>query len=518
MSRANALVVPPRRRFSPSPEALADRDARLRGSAATGHQWAAIMVAGGFVLTLGGLAKVAYLAFTPIAAIVTLWLLVRRRSYSYLAFTGWMWLLSPFMRRVIEWHAGYHASSLILIPPAIAGLLGLPFALAHRRRLDRTIAFVFGLTLFVFCYGALIGVVRNGAYATALDVLAIFGPFGAGLYALTVPEDTARLRKTVVELAAWGAIIIGAYGVIQFFLLPEWDKQWMLDSGVTTTGRPRPGQVRVFSTLNDATPYAEVLVPLMIVALLDRRWIMRALVWICGLPGAALSLVRTAWLGLGAAALGLLNNGRLKARTLVTVLGGGLLVLAIVGGTAAQTLYNRIDKSVSSGSQDTSLQARLNFQSQIAGPTLADPVGKGMGATGTALKLGGASETDPRYRSVDSGIFENATAFGSVLGFLLIGALLVATFAAWWRAQLGHPDVAYYAAGLTVLMVGMIFVDNLKNAPGFVFWLLLALSARAVGPVVKRVPRQRPTLARHQVQLPRRTARLPQQQEPARIT
>lgn len=485
-STADVVVGSIPHRIDPTPSHA--RSHHLLQCTCSGHRWAAVLIIGAFVATLAGLGSLAYIAFVPLTLLVTGWLLWQRRWYAYLTLTGWMWLLTPFLRRVIDWKVGYHPSSLILVPPAVAGLMAIPVLLAHRRRVDRTIGIVFLIGLVTFSYGAVVGLLRNGTIGTAVDVLAIIGPFCAGLFALTVPDDPERLRRTILQLSVYGAILIGAYGILQFFVVPVWDARWMIDSGVTTTGKPLPGLIRVFSTLNDPTPYAEVLAPMMLIALAERRAFLRVLVLLAGLPALGLSLVRTAWIAISVAIIGLLNNGRVKLRGLLIVLGAGLVGLAIIGGPAATSLYQRFDKSVSSGSTDTSVQARLSFQGSIAGPTLADPIGQGMGSTGTALKLGGKTLVDKRFASVDSGIFENATTYGSVLGLALVLGLFIANVAAWRRARRGPPIAAYGAAAITVLMVSMFFVNTVKNAPGFLLWILLAIAARTIPSAISTPP------------------------------
>lgn len=471
---ANATYAPGTARLNRARAAVRRRN----DTVAAGHRWAAVFALGSLLASVVGLAHIAYLAFAPLSILVGLVMLRARQTYAFITFTAWLWLLTPFCRRVIEWKAGYHASSLVLIPPAVLGLLAIPVALTYRRRVDRGIATAFVVAGAIFTYGAAIGVLKNGITGTAVDVLAIVGPLGCGLFALMAPDDPDRLRRLVVQFAVVATILLGLYGILQFFVVPAWDAQWMIDSKVITTGKPKPGLIRVFSTLNTATPFAEVLGALTLVALTDRRWLVRTMVIGAGVFSLGLSLVRTAWLGISYATLCLLNNGKIKARGLAALVAVGLVGLVLLGGPAAGALYHRLDKSVSSGSQDTSLQDRLNFQNSIAGETISNVVGRGMGSTGTALKLGATEITDSHFKSVDSGVFENATTYGSILGLVLLVSLVNANVAAWRRSRRGPPALAYCAAGLTLLMVGMLFTNTVKNAPGFVLWLLLAVCAR----------------------------------------
>lgn len=466
------------RRFA----AIAPTSRRREFGARSGHLLGVGVIVGSFLASLVGLAPVVYLGFPLLSMVLAGYLLRYRRDYDFLAYVGWMWLLTPFLRRVVDWKTRYHADSLILVAPAVAGLLAIPVALALRQRVDRTIGAVFAFAFVVFCYGAGLGLLRNGPSGTAIDVLAVLGPFGAGVFALLAIRDGQRLQRTVVEVAVYGTILIGVYGVVQFFVAPAWDAQWIVDSGIASNGRPEAGQIRVFSTLNTANPFGEVVAATMLVALAERRVLLRLAAVGTGLAGLGLSLVRAAWVALLAAVALLVRNGRIRVRTLATFVVVVIAGLVFFGGTAADTVYTRLSNTLSSGSSDTSVQSRIRFQTQIAGDTISNPVGLGMGSTGTALKLGDAQASNARYTFFDSGIFENGTTYGSVLGFSLVLSLVFATFAAWRRSRGTPPAVAYCAGAVSMLVISMIFTNTVKNAPGFFLWVLLAVAARAVRP------------------------------------
>src|SRR3954453_12377989 len=89
---------------------------RLIG-ATTGHLLGLGLTVGTFLAALVGLAPVVYLAFPLGSVVIAGRLLWYRRDYDFLAYVGWLWLLTPFLRRVIDWKTTYHADSLILIAP-----------------------------------------------------------------------------------------------------------------------------------------------------------------------------------------------------------------------------------------------------------------------------------------------------------------------------------------------------------------------------------------------------------------
>jgi len=53
----------------------------------------------------------------PVAAVLTAVLIERRSLTGYLSFVIWLWMLTPFVRRVADLQSGWHEPSLILLAP-----------------------------------------------------------------------------------------------------------------------------------------------------------------------------------------------------------------------------------------------------------------------------------------------------------------------------------------------------------------------------------------------------------------
>jgi hypothetical protein len=456
-----------------------------RESPGYGHLLAAAVILVSFAVSLAGPgARIVYYGFPVASSLITIELLRRHYWYAYLTFAAWLWFLSPFLRRVVDWQTTYHASSAIQLAPALAGLLAIPVALLHRRQVDRTIGRLFAFATVVFVYGAVVGLLRNGPSRVLIDVLAVIAPFGAGLFALTVPPDPAKLRRTLVSICVWGSIVMGAYGVLQFLVVPAWDARWVADSGITTVGQAKAGAIRVFSTLNTSNPFGEVIAVTLLVALAERRYVLRGAAVLFGFLALGLSLVRAAWIAIAVAFAGLINNNRIRVVTAVIVMAVGLVGLLTFGGSITSAVSTRVDNSVAAGSNDESLNARLNFQRSILGPTLVDVAGEGMGSTGAALRTSGdafVGGTDKRRANFDSGIFENATVYGSVLGLGLFVGLIAGNVAAWRRSRGGPLEIAFCASAVTLLVVSLFFQNTIQGATGYLLWVLLAVCGRAVG-------------------------------------
>jgi hypothetical protein len=87
------------------------------------------------------------------------------------------------------------------------------------------------------------------------------------------------------------------YGVVQFVVMPPWDRIWMIGTDLQSIGRPEPFSVRVFGSMTMPGTFAVVMeVGLLLLLSAEVRGRLPTLV--LGFIGLLLSRIRTAWLGL----------------------------------------------------------------------------------------------------------------------------------------------------------------------------------------------------------------------------
>src|SRR3712207_6929840 len=61
-----------------------------------------------------------------------------------------------------------------------------------------------------------------------------------------------RSSRAVQRAFVWGVLVMGVYGLIQFFFLPPWDRYWMENSPITSFGLPEPLGDRKSTRLNSS--------------------------------------------------------------------------------------------------------------------------------------------------------------------------------------------------------------------------------------------------------------------------
>lgn len=498
-----ATVRPERADDVVGPEQWTQPDRDRLGSALAG-----VVIGGGAMVAMVHVGARAVEYGFPVAAIVaSVWMLLKGRRAAYIEFVLWLWLLEPEVRRIVDFHSTYHTLNPIMVSAPAAGLVGVVLCRRQRNLAYRDTLMLFGLMAIAIVYGVCVGLLHGLTKGAAADLLQYGGPVALGYVVLSSEIDRDQLRANIRNLAVWGCLIVGGYGLVQFFLLPHWDSYWMIQSGISTAGKPYPLQVRVFSTLDTAGPLGEALVALIILAVAELKG--NAYLRVGAVSAAVitmgLSQARSAWISLGVAVVLLVLARRIKLGRMVVGFGIALLLLLAVGGPVLATVGGRFTNSVSAGTSDTSFTARVTFQTAIAPSALRDLTGNGFGSSGTSAKLAssgtaGAVSSAPGYLSkiaisasdqalvanFDSGLLEILFTFGSVTGLAILGMVFWVTIRSWKRARIQDRFYAYAAAALVGLVVSLIFTNTLKSADGAWTWMLFGLVGRAALPACSR--------------------------------
>jgi hypothetical protein len=441
--------------------------------------WAAILglialAAGGLAAHAGGL--LVYLF--PLSALAVGALLYWRYPDLYLGFAWWLWFLTPEVRRLVDYQAGWNPQNPIMLAPYLVAALTLFTLLRHLPKLQFSRLFPFGLIFLGLFYGYCVGIYRGGWQATTYDLINWLIPVTLAFHLVVHWRDYPRYRKVVQRTFVWGVLVMGLYGLLQFFNPPIWDQYWMNSAPITSIGSPEPFEVRVFSTSNSPGPFAVV----MLAGLLSLMGGGSMLRWPAAGVGFAsflLSLVRSAW---GAWVLGLIfivaQRGRL--RQLATLVAMGAIVLPLLTvGPVAETVNARL-QSVSDLEQDNSFKDRVAFYSEFLPQALLNPVGEGLGSTGLATKLSTSGGELGEFGNFDSGLMN----IPFVLGWL--GSLLYVSGLIWLLLLVfrgGGPKSDAFAAvsrGIAVAMLAqLVFGNSLVSLSGIIFWSFLGLSLAA---------------------------------------
>lgn len=423
------------------------------------------------------------LGFTALSTLSVLVLVSRHRVVDAIHVCLWLWLTVPLMRRMSDLASGFDSSNPVLAAPALSSMALLVVLL--RPEFYRTPApgfafFVFWVFSVTGGVSFIVGAANAGVVPAGVTLLQWFGPLALGVAALSVdpPEELLAMLRSFSLVAL---LVLGAYGVYQWVVAPEWDAAWLL--AVTPTsdyfGRPDPFKIRVYSSMNSPFVFGVTMVWLIIAQLtaVGRRGFVRWLAVGVGCIALGLSEVRAAWIFLALCLILLFAFRRLPVGRLTVgavVLYGSLTLFF---QTALETVSGRFD-SLSSGGSDESLLARLVIYGDVLGPAMSAVVGAGFGSTGSGARASGG-DAAAQFGNLDSTYLDILRTAGSVLGTICIVSLITAAVVLGTR--IGRTSGVATAA--TVFLLGapiVMLLGNVVSGPGAVLtFLSLAVGARA---------------------------------------
>jgi hypothetical protein len=269
-------------------------------------------------------------------------------------------------------------------------------------------------------------------------------------------------------------LVMGGYGLVQFFIMPPWDALWMLGSQMNSQGDPVPMGVRVFSTMNSSGPFAFAMMGAMVYVMAANhrvRWIAAGL----GFFAFALSLVRSTWGGWVIALFIQLvkSNNRVRLRIVASaLLLAGLCVPLLAVGPVAERMQARLD-SIVNLKDDQSYAARNEFYATFAQKAFTDVSGEGMGATGTSTKLSNDGGQLGQYGNFDSGVMNIPFVLGwpgTLLYLSGIVWLLVRAVLASFKLRDDKFVSASMSLGLAIFAM-LVFTNSLVGTGGLLLFM-----------------------------------------------
>jgi hypothetical protein len=380
----------------------------------------------------------------------------------YLGFIVWIWFLTPFLRRVIDYATGTYtppSRSLVLLTPFATTILTLLDIPRFGQQLIRRRYLPYFLCFLGVAYGYAIGLVKVGPFGATRQLLSWLPPLLTGFYVLNRWHLSEQHVHVIKRVMAWGVLVLGLYGIAQFYILPAWDAFWIRHAEMASIGQPYPQQVRLFSMLDSPGPFAVTMMTGLIL-LFTGADLFVLLAAVPGYVSFLLARVRGAWLGwlVAVGVLILQTTGRFRTRLLGTVAAIAVVTVPVVltSGPIAQKTASRME-TFENVEQDGSVQARMRLYRNAPFRIATNPIGWGLGS-----------------RSMDSGIL---TLFwqlgwpGGLLYLLGVGLLLRDVFR-------GSSFFTTIVMGIAASYALQFFAGGqlLSQISGVLFWSLTSLA------------------------------------------
>jgi hypothetical protein len=411
-----------------------------------------------------------------------------------------VWVLTPEVRRLIDWQLGFNSLNVIsLIPIAVLLPAGAIILARKRLHLSRDFGIVVILWSVGFLYAFLVACLSGGVFGGTYELMLFCAPLLIGLWLTTMDSAAARrVFDRFARAALWLGLVTSVYGIFQFIAPPPWDVVWVDNSGLVSIGQPVPFGLRIFGTMNSPGVLSDFLAMSILLTLyrLKRNtgWLLVPM--FLSTTGLALTFGRTGWLELAVGCAVYVALSPKRAAALATIVGAFLLTLGLAANLSAitgdSTSNNAVISRISTFGDITEDDSALDRQRQSSialRQAASEPLGQGLGTEGTATKLSASGSTtvlDNGYltRLLEMGDFGFALYIASLLGGLVISfARLPAAYAARERDSAAAPLIATAIAIQVALLGADLSGDHHSALMAVVFWLVLGL--------VSTMPRER---------------------------
>ena len=410
------------------------------------------------LLALGGLGKVLNLLF-PVSSLALGWLLYKHHSGYYIGFVWWLWFLSPLLRRLADFYGGSFTNpSPILLTPYLIVLisLGTLFDSILKKYRPSYLPFVFCFSSLL--YGLLVGFIYNSPTAAIVSFLDWLAPPLFAFYIL-VNWRTYRANREITEkVFQFGLILMSVYGVYQYLFLPEWDRFWIVQSEMASSGTPEPMLLNIHSTMNDRGIFAAYMMASLLIVLQNNSF-WGILSFPVGFLAMLLTTVRTMWvvLFLGILTLFISLRSSIQIRFIIMILIISLCSFPLVTlGPFADRAGERVE-SFSNLGEDDSFQSRTNIYADHSEFSLGSIVGYGMGGgTGDS----GVLTTFLQLGFLGTGVY--VLGIANIISTMFRGNLRTLD-------QFAHASRAIVLSLLTIIAIG----NPLAGVTGFLTWAFL---------------------------------------------
>jgi hypothetical protein len=340
----------------------------------------------------------------PIGAFLVSLFLYKRYPILCLGFIWWIWFLTPWFRRFVDYRGGVSdANVTILLAPILATLVMAITLIQYLPKYFEEEGLPYALLLLSLSYGLLIGLAYSqfgdlsyldgetghkiasnvNSQGVIIQYLQLITPILLSFHVFANWRYFPQYQKNLQCVFRWGVIVTGVYGIIQFLVAPEWDRIWLrtaISMGATSFGVPEPLGIRVFSTLNSPGPYAQFLAAGLILLLADKK-ILTFPASVVGYLTFLLTLVRSCW-GIWFLSL-LIYSSSLKLKSMIRLFLMSLFLIIFVYSIASVEPFSDIIgarlTTISDVQSDGSFLERIRTYGDLTIFVLSQPIGFGLG-------------------------------------------------------------------------------------------------------------------------------------------
>ncbi len=418
------------------------------------------------------------LAFTPLAKLLVYgfpclalalggYYVMNHHREQYIQLAVWLYMLTPLLHRIVDSRLGSPETPIMTAPYLVSAVALLPLLMNLRRTVDSYILPLVCVFAAVI-YGALITMVHAPVTLAVKGSASWILPLVGCGYVYSQRDQVEEMFDAFVDAITFGTLVIGSYGLVQYFRLPEWDRIWMETTELAAFGAPAPFEVRVFSTMN-APQIAGAFLAVGIIVTYWSKFRFKYVSMAAGICSLALTVSRAAWVAFVGGFLLLLIRLPTKERGKV-ILAGGVAVIVLFAGLAIPAVNDTLGprfQSLTDVKNDDSANERAAIYSGVIDSLQRSPFGLGIGVENDG---GGGDMSDAEH---DSTAINLLLSFG-ILGTVVFGS---ATAILLWRVASYVPVAKGPVQALPALVVALLaesLLNNIITGPiAFLLWMII---------------------------------------------
>ncbi len=429
------------------------------------NAWTAILalIALTGLLSIAGAGKVLNLAF-PAGAFAVSILLYWRAPLLYVGFTWWICLLTPLVRRVADYRGSFTDPSPILLTPYLVILVTLVTLQQHLPKAANRGGLPFLMALAGVFYGILTGLILNPPVQVLVAALEWLAPVLFGFHIFINWQSYPAYRQNLQRTLTWGVVVMGSYGIVQYLIAPEWDRAWLINTTLTTMGKPEPLGLRVWSTLNSPEPFAAIMAGCLLL-LFTNQSPLRLPAAIVGYLSFLLCAVRSGWLGWLAGLFSLIVSlkPQLQLRLSVALVVLAAIVLPLATVEPFAQVSSRLDTLSNLENDQSAIERQQSFNASIDS-ALTSFVGQGISG-----------------QRLDSAIFSMLFELGWIGTICYAGGIFLLTFTLFQAKQARFDPFIGTARAIAISALVRLPVNvPMLGSSGLLLWTFLGIGLAGI--------------------------------------
>ncbi|QLE56085.1 O-antigen ligase domain-containing protein [Nostoc sp. TCL26-01] len=415
----------------------------------------------------------------PSAALIVAIFLYFRHPILYIGFNWWIWFISAFVTRLVDYRVGWDPTRQMLIAPYLVSFVSIITFIKYFPSAARQGGLSFILPAIGVFYAFLVGLIYNTPVPVARGLLDWVSPIIFAFHLFINWRDYPSYRQNIQRVFFWCVLLTGAYGVYQFVVAPEWDRYWLTESGLfTSSGSPEPFGMRVWSTMHSVGPYATVLQAGLLLMFTKSQGFLTFPASAVGYLSFLLTQARSNWGGwlMGIVMIFFSVKTKIQMRLIAIIL---MIAICVVPLTTIEPISGIVAERMESFTnlqEDTSFRDRSGNYDRNLGLALTNVLGNGLGNIWKVDEKTGKIEVFV----VDSGILDMFFTLGWLGAIPYLGGLLLLIYSvcSYTEARFDSFVSAARAIGLSAC-AQLIISSGMLSVMGMILWGFLAMAMAA---------------------------------------